>query len=209
MKVMLLNGSPHEFGCTYTALSAVSEGLHNFGIETEIFHIGSGDIPGCRGCFACRHLGKCVLDDKVNNLAEKLQQTDGIIIGSPVYFASPNGALIAFLDRLYAAHGDKLMYKPCGCIVSARRAGTTSALETLHKYPTVNEQPLVSSGYWCMVHGNTPDEVRADTEGMEIAYTLGKNMAWMVRTINRTTPADMKENGWDQPFPTNYPKKNT
>lgn len=183
MKVILINGSPHERGCTYTALSEVARGLRDNSVDTEIMHIGSGNIPGCRGCFACRGLGKCVIDDTVNEIAEKLKTADGMIIGSPVYFASPNGSLISLLDRLYAAHGRSLMYKPCGCIVSARRAGTTAALEALHKYPMVNEQPLVSSSYWCMVHGNTPDEVCADTEGMEIAYHLGRNMAWMVKAL--------------------------
>ena len=183
MKVILINGSPHEWGYTYTALSEVAGGLNDHGVETEIIHIGTGDIPGCRGCFACRKLGRCVMDDVVNETAEKLKAADGMIIGSLVYFASPCGSLISFLDRLYASHGNSLMYKPCGCIVSARRAGTTAALEVLHKYPLVNEQPLVSSSYWCMVHGSTPEEVRADTEGMEIAYNLGRNMAWMVKTL--------------------------
>lgn len=184
MRVILLNGSPHERGCTYTALAEVARGLTDHGVNAEIIHIGTSDIPGCKGCFACRKLGKCVIDDVVNELAEKIKNADGMIIGSPVYFASPNGSLISLLDRLYAAHGKGLMYKPCGCIVSARRAGTTAALEALHKYPMVNEQPLVSSSYWCMVHGNTPDAVRADTEGMEIAYNLGRNMAWMVKALN-------------------------
>lgn len=184
MKAILINGSPHAGGCTYTALAEVARGLRDGGAEAEILHIGSRDIPGCRGCFACRRLGKCTMDDAVNELARKLQDADGMIIGSPVYFASPNGSLVSLLDRLYASHGSALMYKPCGCIVSARRGGTTAALEVLHKYPMVNEQPLVSSSYWCMVHGNTPEEVRADAEGMEIAYNLGQNMAWMMSALH-------------------------
>lgn len=184
MKVILLNGSPHAAGCTYTALQETVHGLHDNGIDTEIVHIGQSSIPGCRGCFACRKLGRCVQDDVVNELAQKMIEADGMIIGSPVYFASPNATLLAFLDRLYAAYGDSLMYKPCGCIVSARRGGTTSALEVLQKYPLVCEQPLVASSYWCMVHGNTPEEVRADREGMETAYNLGRNMAWMVKALH-------------------------
>lgn len=183
MRVVLINGSPHERGCTYTALSEVARGLIDNGVDAEIIHIGSNDIPGCKGCFACRKLGKCVIGDAVNEIADKLKDADGMIIGSPVYFASPNGSLISLLDRLYAAHGNSLMHKPCGCIVSARRAGTTAALEVLHKYPMVNEQPLVSSSYWCMVYGSTAEEVRKDTEGMEIAYNLGRNMAWMVKAL--------------------------
>lgn len=191
MNVILINGSPHELGCTDTALKEVARGLTDQGVDARIIHIGTGDISGCKGCFACRKLGRCVREDAVNEIAAKLKEADGMIIGSPVYFASPNGSLIAFLDRLYAAHGDSLMYKPCGCIVSARRAGTTAALEALYKYPMVNEQPVVSSSYWCMVHGNTPEEVHADTEGMEIAYNLGRNMAWMVKAL-RDVPVPEK-----------------
>ena len=182
-KVILINGSPYEEGCTYTALTEVSRGLQDNGVDAKIIHLGTHDIPGCKGCFACRRLGKCMIDDFVNELAGQLKSADGMIIGSPVYFASPNGSLISLLDRLYAAHGNSLMYKPCGCIVSARRAGTTAALEALYKYPMVNEQPVVSSSYWCMVHGSTPEEVRKDTEGMKIAYHLGRNMAWMVKAL--------------------------
>lgn len=183
MKVILINGSPHVRGCTYTALQEVARGLKEHSVEAEIVHIGTNDIPGCKGCFSCRKSGQCVVDDMVNDIADALKTADGMIIGTPVYFASPNASLIALLDRLYAAHGNSLMYKPCGCIASARRAGTTAALEVLHKYPLVNEQPLVSSGYWCMVHGSAPDEIRADSEGMEIAYKLGRNMAWMVKAL--------------------------
>ena len=183
MKVVLLNGSPHKHGCTYTALAEVARGLSEHGVEAEIVQLGTSEIAGCEGCFACRTLNKCKKDDSVNEIARVLEQADGMIIGSPVYFSSPNGTLLAVLDRLYAAHGNRLMYKPCGCIVSARRAGTTAALEVLHKYPLVNEQPLVASSYWCMVHGNTPAEVRADQEGMETAYHLGRNMAWLVNAL--------------------------
>ena len=186
MKVILLNGSPHERGCTYTALAEVARGLESHGVEAEIVHIGTAPISGCRGCYACRKLGRCVQEDLVNEIAQKLRSAAGMIIGSPVYFASPNASVLALLDRLYAAHGDSLMYKPCGCIVSARRGGTTAALEVLNKYPLVCEQPLVASSYWCMVHGNTPEEVQTDTEGLDIAYNLGRNMAWMVKALAGT-----------------------
>ena len=184
MKVVLINGSPHTKGCTYTALSEVSRGLNENGIQTEIINIGNTGISGCNGCFFCRNTGRCIQDDIINQTAEKIIEADGMIIASPVYFSSPNATLIAYLDRLYAAYGNHLRFKPCGCIVSARRAGTTSALEVLNKYPLVCEQPLVGSSYWCMVHGSTPDEVKKDTEGMEIAYNLGRNMAWMVKVLN-------------------------
>ena len=184
MKVLLLNGSPHANGCTYTALCETARALQNNGIQTEIVHLATNDTPGCKGCFACRALGKCVIDDQVNQIAEQLQEADGMILASPVYFASPNASFLALLDRLYAAHGHILCYKPCGCLVSARRAGTTAALDALNKYPLVCEQPLISSCYWCMVHGNTPEEIRNDTEGMKIAYHLGENMAWLVKALH-------------------------
>lgn len=191
MKVVLLNGSPHPKGCTYTVLYEVARGLSESGVEAEILQIGREEIPGCKGCFACRKIGRCVQEDIVNRTAQTIIESDGMIIGSPVYFSSPNGTLVSYLDRLYAAYGDYLKYKPCGCMVSARRAGTTSALEVLNKYPLVGEQPLVSSFYWCMAFGNTPEEVRADTEGMEIAYNLGCKMAWMVKALHGVpTPDD-------------------
>lgn len=193
MKVVLLNGSPNAKGCTYTALNEVARGLNENGIQAEIINIGNTGISGCNGCFSCRNTGRCIQEDIVNQTAEKIIEADGMIIGSPVYFSSPNATLIAYLDRLYAAYGNHLRYKPCGCIVSARRAGTTSALEVLNKYPLVCEQPLIASSYWCMVHGTTPDEVKNDKEGMEIAYNLGRNMAWMVKALNeRNIPADRK-----------------
>ena len=183
MKVVMINGSPHEKGCTYTALRQVERGLIENAVESEIIDIGNQIIRGCMGCFACRKLGKCVYDDAVNEVAQVLKEADGMILGSPVYFSSPAGTMVSFLDRLYASAGDNLMNKPCGTIVTARRAGTTSALEVLNKYPLVCEQPVVSSSYWCMLHGNTPDEIREDTEGMEIAYNLGRNMAKLLTQL--------------------------
>ncbi|MDD3243537.1 MAG: flavodoxin family protein [Eubacteriales bacterium] len=183
MKVILVNGSPHEHGCTYTALCEVADALEKNGISAPILHIGTRPIAGCMGCYQCRAAGKCVLDDRVNEIAAELSSANGMVFGSPVYFASPTGGMLSFLDRLYASAGDSLMYKPCGCAVSARRAGTTAALDALNKYPLVCEQPLVSSGYWCMVHGSTPQEVRQDEEGMRIMRTLGRNMAWLVKSL--------------------------
>jgi len=184
MKVLLVNGSPHEKGCTYTALSEVASALNKEGIETEIFHIGTAPVRGCIGCGGCSGKGKCVFDDDiVNRLIEKIDRIDGLVIGSPVHYASAGGAITSVLDRLFFAASGKLSYKPCACIASARRAGTTATLDQLMKYPTINRMPLVSSQYWPMVHGNTPDEVRQDKEGMQIMRTLGKNMAWLLKCI--------------------------
>lgn len=189
MKVILLNGSPHAQGCTATMLGVIAQTMENQGIETEMIHVG-GNTSGCKGCFACHRLGRCVQQDELNDVAERLAQAQGMVIASPVYFASPAGSMIAFLDRLYAAYGHQLIHKPCGCFVTARRAGTTAALDALNKYPLINEQPLVASQYWCMAHGNTPNEVLADAEGVEIARTLGRNMAWLVKALQNAPHPD-------------------
>ena len=184
MKVLLINGSPHEKGCTYTALLEVENELRNNRIETEIFHIGNKPIRGCNGCAKCKqNSNKCVFDDDCVNIAlAKLEACDGLIIGSPVYFASANGSLIAFLDRLFFA-GCCFKYKPGACIVSARRAGTTSTFDQLNKYLAISQMPIVSSQYWNMVHGNNPEEVKKDFEGLQIMRTLGKNMSWLLKCI--------------------------
>lgn len=183
MKVLMINGSPHNNGCTYTALAEVAAELESNKIETEIVHIGTGSIHGCIACGKCSQLGKCVFsDDSVNEVIEKMQDASGLVIGSPVYYSSANGALFSFLDRMFYA-GDAFAYKPAAAVVSARRAGTTATLDSLNKYFTISQMPVVSSQYWNMVHGNTPDEVKQDLEGMQIMRTLGKNMAWLLRSI--------------------------
>jgi multimeric flavodoxin WrbA len=185
MKVMLINGSPHENGCTYTALSEVENELRANKIETEIFHIGNKPIRGCNGCAMCKqNSNKCIFDDDaVNIVLAKFEACDGLIIGSPVYFASANGSLTAFLDRLFFS-GSCFKLKPGACIVSARRAGTTSTFDQLNKYFSISQMPIVSSQYWNMVHGNTPDEVKKDLEGMQTMRTLGKNMSWLLKCID-------------------------
>ncbi len=177
MKVVMINGSPHKNGSTAEALREVGHGLTDGGAESELLHIGAEVVPGCRGCFACRTLQRCVIDDCVNCTAEILRHADGMIVASPVYFSSPTGTMISFLDRLYAAHGEVLVGQPFGSLTAARRGGTTIALTVLNQYALVGEQPIIPSCYWCMAHGSTPEEVRADAEGMCIAYTLGKRMA--------------------------------
>ncbi len=184
MKVLLVNGSPHEKGCTYTALSEVASALNKEGVETEIFHIGTAPVRGCIGCGGCASKMKCAFDDDiVNRLIEKIEDIDGLVIGSPVHYASAGGAITSVLDRLFFAASGKLAYKPCACVVSARRAGTTAALDQLMKYPTINRMPLVSSQYWPMVHGSIPGQVLQDEEGMQTMRTLGKNMAWLIKCI--------------------------
>lgn len=183
MKVILLNGSPHIKGCTYTALNEVAISLNNEGIETEIIQIGNKDIRGCIGCGKCHSTGQCVFNDAVNELAPKIAKADGLVIGSPVNYASANGTLVSFLDRLfYSSHYDKTMQVGAS-VVSARRSGCTATFDELNKYFTISGMPIVSSQYWNMVHGNSPEEVNQDLEGLQIMRTLGKNMAFLIKSI--------------------------
>ena len=184
MKVLLINGSPNAKGCTYTALTEVQKTLNQEGIETEIIHVGHKDIRGCIGCRKCKSTGKCVFDDIVNETAPKFAECDGIVVGSPVYYASANGTLISFLDRLfYSVSCDKTM-KVGAAVVSARRGGTTATFDELNKYFTISNMPIASSQYWNMVHGYTPEDVYADKEGCQIMRTLGRNMAFLIKSIN-------------------------
>ena len=183
MKVLLVNGSPHTNGCTYTALCEVAGALEAQGIETEIFQVGTKSISGCLGCAACIKTGKCVIDDVVNEFVEKAKEADGFVFGSPVHFASASGAITSFMDRAFYGKGAVFANKPAAAIMSCRRGGATATLDQLIKYFTISNMPVVSSQYWNMVHGNTPDEVRQDLEGMQTMRTLGVNMAWLLKCI--------------------------
>ncbi len=185
MKVMLVNGSPHEKGCTYTALAEVAKALQKQGVETEIFHIGKQSIAGCLGCGACAKLGKCVTDDIVTQFIEKAKTADGFVFGSPVYYSSAAGNLVCFMDRLFYSGGKYLAYKPAAAVASARRAGTVATFDVLNKYFTINNMPVVSANYWNGVHGanNTPADVEKDGEGLQTMRMLGNNMAWLLQCI--------------------------
>lgn len=198
MKVLLINGSPHPNGCTHRALIEVEGALNASGIETEIMHVGTNPIRGCMGCGVCRKnkLGKCIFgEDPVNVAIAKMESCDGLIVGSPVHFASACGGITSFLDRMFYSSGG-FPYKPGACIVSCRRAGSTAALEQLNKYFLISNMPLVPSAYWNMIHGNTPAEVEQDLEGMMVMRTLGRNMAWMLHSIEAA-----KNNGILPPAP--------
>ena len=194
MKVLLINGSPKANGCTYTALSEIANELEKENIETEIFHIGNKPIRGCIGCGGCYTTNKCVFnDDVVNDGIEKVKKADGIILGSPVHYAAASGAITSFLDRLFYAYGGKfLAHKPGAAIVSCRRGGSTAAFEQLNKYFTISNMPIVYSQYWNMVHGNTPEEVKQDLEGMQTMRVLGQNMAWLLKSIQSGKEAGIK-----------------
>ncbi len=183
MKVLLINGSPNEHGCTDLALREVAGALEANGISTEMLWIGKGAVRGCIACGGCKGKGRCVFgDDAVNKAIEQMQQADGLVVGSPVYYASANGSVVALLDRMFYASGG-FPGKPAAAVVSARRAGTTASLDELNKYFTICGMPVVSSGYWNMVHGNSPAEVAQDAEGLQIMRNLGRNMAWLLHCI--------------------------
>lgn len=193
MKVLLLNGSSHKDGCTYTALHEVEVELQKSGIETEIFQLATEPIRGCIGCGKCKNNNRrCIFnDDCVNNFIEKAEKADGFIFGSPVYYASANGAVISLLDRAFHA-GKCFAFKPGAAVASARRAGTTATIDELNKYFTISNMPIVSSQYWNMVHGNTAEEVKKDEEGMQIMRVLGRNMAWLLKSIEAGKHASVK-----------------
>lgn len=182
MKTLLINGSPHPNGCTFTALSLVANELKKAGIETEIVQIGTKDIRGCIGCRKCATLGCCIFHDIVNEIAPKLMEADGVVIGSPVYFAGMNGTLVSFMDRLFYSTGDKRM-KVGAAVVSSRRAGSVQTFNAINSYFTISQMPIASSRYWNEVHGYTPEDVMKDEEGVQTTRILGKNMAFLMKAI--------------------------
>lgn len=188
MKVLLVNGSPHEKGCTYTALTEVCKTLNEEGIDTEIFWIGIKPISGCIACKKCSELGKCVFNDTVNEFVEKAKEADGFIFGTPVHYAAASGAITSFMDRAFYSAGcskqsDIFRYKPASALVSARRAGTTATYDQINKYFGITEMPIISSRYWNMVHGAKPEDVLKDEEGMQAMRILGRNMAYYLKCI--------------------------
>lgn len=183
MKVLLVNGSPRAHGCTYTALCEIAKVLEENGIETEIFQSGTKPIQDCIACMRCVELGKCVFDDAANRLIEKAKEADAFVFGSPVYYAHPSGQVLSLLDRAFYAGGRYFAHKPAAAIVSARRGGTAASYDVLNKYMGIAQMPIVSSSYWNMVYGKTPDEVRQDAEGMQTMRNLGANMAWLLKCI--------------------------
>ena len=184
MKVLLVNGSPHRNGCTYTALELVAKTLNNQGIETEIYQIPHTITP-CLACYACREHKKCIIDDGVNEFIDKMETADGLIIGSPVHYAAASALVTTFLDRVFFAGASRgvFAHKPGTCIVSARRAGTTATLDQLNKYFTISQMPIISGRYWNMVHGSQPADVLQDKEGCQNMRILAKNFAWHLKCL--------------------------
>jgi len=202
MKVLLVNGSPHAKGCTYTALSEVAETLNQEGIETEIFQVGTKPLAGCTACRNCAQTGKCVFNDKVNEFLDIAGNFDGYIFGSPVHYAGASGAITSFMDRVFYTDlngGRESFYlKPAACVISARRAGTTATYDQLNKYFGLMQMPIISSQYWNMVHGVNPEQVKQDLEGLQTMRTLGRNMVFFLKCkeagIKAGIPFPEKEN---------------
>lgn len=191
MKVILFNGSRREDGCTYTALNLVAEELGANGIETEIFWVGGRALTG-------------EMDEMVSEAVDKARSADGVVFGSPVYYASASGEITAFLDRLYWQGEKYLRFKPAAAVVSARRAGTTAALDALNKYITYAQQPVITSRYWNMVHGSSPEEVLKDDEGVQVMRTLGRNMAWILKSIEAGKNAGVRQPEPEKKIFTNF-----
>ena len=208
LKVLLFNGSPNKEGCTYTALKEVADTLEQEGIKTLIYHVGKEPITSCMACGACTKLGKCVVNDKVNEFVELASGFDGFVIGSPVHYASSSGATVAFLDRVFysaSRSGKKVFPHKVGCaIASARRAGTTATLDQLNKYFTINQMVLVSGRYWNMVHGKTPQEVQQDFEGMQNMRFLARNLAWMLKCVKEGKKAGILPSIQEEVVMTNF-----
>ncbi len=203
MKVLLINGSPKAQGCTYTALREIADELSKHGVESEIHHVGY-DVPGCRDCKVCRKSGHCTMDDQVNAIGARLDEFDAIVLGSPVYYAAPSGQICAFADRLFYSHGSRMAGKLGASIVSCRRGGATAAFDRLNKYFTISNMPIVSSQYWNQVHGNTPDEVRQDLEGLQTMRTLAVNMAWLLKCIKAGDESGVERPVYEEHLWTNF-----
>ena len=184
MKVLLINGSPHKEGTTNAALKEAEKVLKNEGIETEILHIGTAGVRGCSVCLGCKDGSGCVIDDNVNAAAKKLKEADGLIVGSPVYYASPNGSLIGFMDRLFfSSKFDKSM-KVGAAVVVARRGGCTASFDVINKYFAISGMPIATSSYWNQVHGSNAEDAACDEEGMQTMRNLARNMAFMIKSIS-------------------------
>jgi multimeric flavodoxin WrbA len=204
MKVLLFNGSPRAEGCTYTALQEIANTLHKHNIETELVQIGTKPIAGCIACGKCRNGAPCIFDDGVNELVARLDEFDGIIVGAPIYYAGPSGQSTAFLDRLFYCAAGKLTGKPAAAIVSCRRGGASAGFDRLNKYFSINSMPIVTSQYWNQVHGNTPEEVLQDEEGLQTMRTLGENMAWLLKCIEAGRQAGVPSPAKEARLRTNF-----
>ncbi len=205
MKVLLVNGSPHKEGCTYTALTEIAKTLEKHGIDSEIFWIGNTPVGGCIACGSCRTKGVCVFDDVVNVFREKASSADGFIFGSSVHYASISGNMAGFMDRLfYSSPKSMFRLKPAAAVLSARRAGTTASFDQMNKYFSISEMPIISSRYWNMVHGSTAEDVEKDAEGLWTMRVLAENMAYHLKCKEAATNAGLQLPEQETPVMTNF-----
>ena len=204
MKALLINGSPNEKGCTYTALTEVERTLNKNGIETELLWLGNAPVANCVDCGFCRQQGRCVHDDAVNRVIDELDSISALVVGSPVYYASASGQLCSFMDRLFHSCGRRMVGKLGASVVSCRRGGASAAFDRLNKYFTISNMPIVSSQYWNQVHGNTPEEVMQDEEGLQTMRTLAENMAWLIKCIEAGRRAGIELPEYEKRIGTNF-----
>lgn len=204
MKVLLINGSPNEAGCTYTALSEVADTLHKNEVETELLQIGKKPVAGCIACGKCFSTGKCIFDDQVNKILERIEEFDGIVVGSPVYYSGPSGQVCALLDRLFFSSGGRMEGKVAAAVVSCRRGGASAAFDRLNKYFSISNMRIATSQYWNQVHGSSPEDVRRDEEGLQTMRTLGQNIAWMIKLKKAGEAAGVVAPEYEKKIATNF-----
>ena len=193
-KILLINGSPNEYGCTYTALKEIADTLSANDVESDLLYLGKKPIADCIACGSCQEKGRCIFDAPVNAVLDRLDDYDGIVAGSPVYYAGPTGQLCSFLDRLFYCSESRMAGKLAAAVVSCRRGGASAAFDRLNKYFTISNMHVVGSQYWNQVHGFTPEDVRKDEEGLQTMRTLAQNMAWLLNNLQAG-----KENGLEFP----------
>lgn len=204
MKVLLLNGSSHRNGTTFTALDEISRTLKSEHVDSEIFQLGNPELRDCCGCQACRKIGKCVYNDIVNEFVEKAKYADAFVFGTPVYYAHPAGRILSFLDRAFYSGKPAFEYKPAAAVAVARRSGTTASFDVLNKYFTISNMPIVSSTYWNNVHGNMMEEARQDLEGLQVMRNLGRNMAWLLKCLEAGRKMGITKPDREEPIKTNF-----
>lgn len=202
MKVLMINGSPHEHGCTYTALTEVGKILNKNEIDYEIVYLGTKPIASCIACAKCFETGKCIFNDKVNEINP--DDYDALIVGSPVYYAAPSGQVCSFLDRFFYTHSAKMAGKPAASVVSCRRGGASAAFDRLNKYFTISNMLVVGSQYWNQVHGSCPEDVEKDEEGMQTMRTLGENMSWLLKLIESGEKSGISKPIYEKKLRTNF-----
>ena len=204
MKVLLVNGSPHQHGCTYTALKETADAFAARGIETEILWVGNGPVAGCTACGACRKTGKCVFDDLVNRIIERIDTYDGFIFGTPVYYGGPSGQILALMNRLFYSKSRAMAGKPVAAVVSCRRGGASAAFQQMNMHFMMTNMIVVTSQYWNQVHGNTPEEVLQDAEGLQTMRTLAENMTYILRCQEAGRAAGVQLPQYEPKIATNF-----